>query len=612
LHAREHRWSATTKDVAFESDFVAAVADRGPGQLFEVDRLHRVLNELAAAGFEMEYRLNVEIRHTVLGEMASLEKQLVEANCRNGEYLASMKSCVKEQVSELRQQILKNLTEMSMSNFVLRQKLDGLQEDTAKPVVDGTASRQSQFHSNTAGDGVSELQREGLKALKGVVVSESGRSSSQVDIEGNHQDINELRRMYARVQNSYRVKFQNLRQDYEQKIQAFTTTLSSNSDLWERASEVKERELIAASELNRSQRHVSAATESIERISGQAAKEAETAARLETWKEHAYEWLDTLNREEKKYQREGDKTDVKLLAYQIQKLDTEIEQPDLGDRTEDRRHLEKTKAKTQTKTLKRNLGIEDSLAKKALAKTALIRKELECGDHVDKESLVGLLCDEYREICLQLADCEQKNIVLRARLQQATNSAEVERSPEQKIIKDADAKEFEENMCYAVGFMKTPQAPWYRNPVDSARGGSGRASAMTPRGGRANGSTPRGPPTLPRQTPRGSPEAGTAPLPKPAVHWTSPKHDSSQIIASIRNNLDAPAPALKREPSLTVGQKLPAIQAQSPRITMSQPSASGSPENENNVGTGTNVAQRRPSAGPPAASRAGSNRSMGP
>jgi hypothetical protein len=117
----QHRCSATSRDLLFESDVAAAVADRGSPQLFELDRLHRVLNELASAGFEMEYRLNAEIRHTVLGEIGVLEDQLVEANKSSSTYLAGMRGCVQQEISQLRQHILKKLTDMSTSNFVLRQ-----------------------------------------------------------------------------------------------------------------------------------------------------------------------------------------------------------------------------------------------------------------------------------------------------------------------------------------------------------------------------------------------------------------------------------------------------------------------------------------------------------
>merc|ERR1719487_1570135 len=147
------------------------------------------------------------------------------------------------------------------------------------------AARASQYQSNTS-EGVPPVNEGGgshrkvaLQTLKGPVVSESGKQIAQGDIEGLHGEIYEIRQAYTRLQTFYRMKFQTLRQCYEQKIQAFTTTLSSNSDLWERASEIKEREIIAEEELNRSQRRVAAAADTIERISSEAAKEAETAAK---------------------------------------------------------------------------------------------------------------------------------------------------------------------------------------------------------------------------------------------------------------------------------------------------------------------------------------------
>jgi hypothetical protein len=517
-HVLQRRWCALVRDWTFEAQVTAAVADRGAPQLFEVDRLHRVLNELAAAGYEMEYRLNAEIRHTVLGEIGLLEKQLVEAQNRNSKYLGDMRGSVQTEVSQLRQNVLHQLTHMSKANYVLRQKLESLQEDSQDANDLKSAARQSQHHSTDAAAVLGDIQRgKGvLQTLKGgssSIVSESGKQLPQVDIEVLHDEIRDLRKAHTRLQTYHQMKFQSLRQSYEQKIQAFTTTLSSNSDLWERASEVKERENIAEEELNRSQRRVAAAADSVERISVEASKEAQMAAKLEDWRIHAFEWLGHLQREEKKYQREGGDIDVKKVGHQIKKFDTEIQQLGLGDRTQHRVSLEKTKSAHKIKTLQRRLKMEDNVTNKALAKTALIQREMECGELVDDSSLVGLHCDEFRSLSARLAELDYRNQVLRERAR--ARAAGIQEVMPSKTIKDAEMKDFEESMCYAVGFMKCPQAPWYRKQIDMVHGPGGGHTGARPSSGRS-------------PVPRASDAAPTR---------AQRAQGHSSIMASIRNDM---------------------------------------------------------------------------
>merc|ERR1719181_2151918 len=75
---------------------------------------------------------------------------------------------------------------------------------------------------------LSDVQRKaGLQTIKNNVVSETGRQIQQADIEVLHSEIHDLKQAQTRVQTFYGMKFQALRQCFEQKIQAFTTTLSS-------------------------------------------------------------------------------------------------------------------------------------------------------------------------------------------------------------------------------------------------------------------------------------------------------------------------------------------------------------------------------------------------
>jgi hypothetical protein len=484
-----------------------------------------VLHELAAAGFEMEYRLNAEIRHTVLNEIGILEGQLVEAQNRNTKYLADMRGGVHQEVSQLRDHILQELTSMSKANFVLRQNMEKLIEDMANPASPPANGRRS---SQTLQNETTSLTSS-PRPPKSQVVSESGKKVVQHDIEGFHNEIHELHKAHTRLQTFYRLKFQTLHQTFEKKIQAFTTTLSSNNDLWERASEIKEREIIAEDELNRAQRRLTDAADVLERSSAEAAREAETAAKLIAWKEHAFEWLNTLQREEKKYQREGSDIDVEKLGYYISKLEAEIKTLDSGNRCSQRVTQEREKAMSQIKTMRRSLKLERELESKASAKTALIKREMECGEQADQESLVGLLCDEFKTLSQQCVDVEAKNAFLRAKVNPCANHRA---SMLTAATREAESREFEESMCFTIGSMKLPQALGNRKQIDKVHGG-----------GRASTSVNVAVPSLSarrREQPSPGPSSARA---SSAGQWgENPHHqeapgERSNIIHSIRNDM---------------------------------------------------------------------------
>jgi len=192
-YTKQQRWNFATKNNLFHSQVTAAVADRSHCQLFEVDRLHRVLNELAAAAFEMEYRLNAEIRHTVLEELGQLERQLAQAQQRKDQYLTDMRSNVQQEIHQLRQHLFHQMTSMSKSNFVLRQKLESFQEESRTPDPVVSTPRSSALQSvETHVANSSHNACKVLLPLKGPVVSESGLQVSQADIESLHDEINAL------------------------------------------------------------------------------------------------------------------------------------------------------------------------------------------------------------------------------------------------------------------------------------------------------------------------------------------------------------------------------------------------------------------------------------
>jgi len=101
----------------------AAVADRSHRQLFEIDRLHRVLGEVAAASFETEHRLGADIRQSVFAELGSLDAVLVKVRARPKQYLGGMLGAALLEYMILRNKAVGKLKQLNDTGL-FRRKLD--------------------------------------------------------------------------------------------------------------------------------------------------------------------------------------------------------------------------------------------------------------------------------------------------------------------------------------------------------------------------------------------------------------------------------------------------------------------------------------------------------
>merc|ERR1719183_1037001 len=102
---RQNRLELQRLSADFAVQVSSTTADRCLQQLFEVDRLHQVAGDLAAASRETEHRLSAEIRRDVLRQIVTLEQDLEKAKGQSGHYRGEMASVMRGALRELKQGI---------------------------------------------------------------------------------------------------------------------------------------------------------------------------------------------------------------------------------------------------------------------------------------------------------------------------------------------------------------------------------------------------------------------------------------------------------------------------------------------------------------------------
>eukprot|EP00927_Polykrikos_kofoidii_P048725 TRINITY_DN42940_c0_g1_i1.p1 TRINITY_DN42940_c0_g1~~TRINITY_DN42940_c0_g1_i1.p1 ORF type:complete len:971 (+),score=167.66 TRINITY_DN42940_c0_g1_i1:167-2914(+) len=518
----ETSYDSIKRVAALEDQVTAVVADQSHKQLRDMDRLHRTMNELATASLEMEHRLGSEIKTNVLHDLHVLETQLQDVQARFSQYLGGMRSAVNQQVQALRESLLEQLSGSSTALFMFKQKIKEAEEEslaeqqatslpsgggaTAGAVVGSAASTVPITRSqagNASGNATSALTM--AASGTGVVTAstETGEPSFEKrsgiwnsnnlasaaclppegsqEIEALHIEISELAKASSGLEALYRAKFQLSRQNFEHKLQIFKTALSSNADLWDHASEVREREKAVEGELAHSRRRLEAASRTVQQLVAHAANEDMRVERLEGWKTQAFERFDKLLKEERKYER-VDSYDVDKLCHDLNSLDEEIfrlSRRDTGARISERIEAESHRSKVQRKALSRQIAQEKKLADKANTKADLIRREIECGDVVDDESLVALLADEYRHLIGRIRDLEAENATLTATMPTRGSQRIAKRGALKTALPKANIQslqtqmsrttDFEERLCFSVETRAIVRPTVFRSQIDSAR-----------------------------------------------------------------------------------------------------------------------------------------------
>merc|ERR1719356_1986530 len=87
-----------------------------------------------------------------------------------------------------------------------------------------------------------DLSPAALKRIGPAAINAGLTRGPREQIEYLHQEINDLSKVATRLDALHRDRFQRLRQDFEQQLQGFRTSLSSNADLWDCSATARERE----------------------------------------------------------------------------------------------------------------------------------------------------------------------------------------------------------------------------------------------------------------------------------------------------------------------------------------------------------------------------------
>eukprot|EP00746_Dinoflagellata_sp_MGD_P002673 gnl/MRDRNA2_/MRDRNA2_105234_c0_seq1.p1 gnl/MRDRNA2_/MRDRNA2_105234_c0~~gnl/MRDRNA2_/MRDRNA2_105234_c0_seq1.p1 ORF type:complete len:2126 (-),score=391.10 gnl/MRDRNA2_/MRDRNA2_105234_c0_seq1:24-6287(-) len=435
-----------------EAQVESTVADRNGKLYFEIDRLHRVLEEMMSSSREMEHRLHSDIVRSVHEEIAVLEKDVEDVKTRYEEYRKEMLAGVESELKTQRQSLIQKLSSMGASNFALQQKVKNLQDgEIAAPAEtqdeEAAGSRRASKASITPqnskkaevpveveveeldeGDELSrrsskkrkakmawwatdETQLEQEEAERPILVPLNVVPEQVEPVSGLQNEIAELNHVQVRSKTLYALKFQALRQQFEQMIQALALTLSSNAELWERVAEVREREQLIQTELAKSQRQMASCEETIQVLRTQMETNEDWRQQLQTWKDSVREHLGEL---ENRVERQG-----KIGSVNIERLLMEHERRDATlkhlETQHDRQAVIYEKEVKERKKLQAKLHQEKSLSEQAEAKASLMRNELERGGY-EHDSLVTLWQQQHKESAQRFAELEVQNAEIRARL----------------------------------------------------------------------------------------------------------------------------------------------------------------------------------------------------
>eukprot|EP00746_Dinoflagellata_sp_MGD_P074353 gnl/MRDRNA2_/MRDRNA2_30042_c0_seq1.p1 gnl/MRDRNA2_/MRDRNA2_30042_c0~~gnl/MRDRNA2_/MRDRNA2_30042_c0_seq1.p1 ORF type:complete len:2129 (-),score=441.85 gnl/MRDRNA2_/MRDRNA2_30042_c0_seq1:27-5600(-) len=493
-----------------ERQIGTTVADRNHKLVFEVDRLHRVAEELMSASREMEFRLNSEIRFDVLAELDLLDKEVNQAQDCYYDYRVDLHTEIKEELKAIRGDIIAQLQQMGVTNFVLQQKVKLFQDDARKedekekeeksggtslPLGKNKKKAEEEKPPPVAVAPVSTKQLgedpDDKKKIRPDVTIPGGEDGFSESVEGLLDTINELKYMQVRCRTFQKLKFQTLRQQFEQLIQALAMTLSSNSELWERVSEIRERERLVEDELTRSLQQKQNHEGTLDRLNEQVDFNNDQRQKLQAWRKGKENRLDALEAEVKKYSRLGS-INIERLILELNKRDASLRALDSGSvTTDDRIFAESMKASKQQRELAKKIKEVKQHAAKAEAKVELMRSELERGG-MEQDSLVMLWHERWCETTKRAADVEAENAELKSR--NKSKRGAMQPVAMQGISRELDlpwlssptgaqpagggesrsqqhfphATEFEEHAAFAVGLSVVQRPPLQRRQIDQA------------------------------------------------------------------------------------------------------------------------------------------------
>lgn len=289
------------------------------------------------------------------------------------------------------------------------------------------------------------------------------------------EDIQELKHATFRTRTFYLAKFQRMREKYEQRIQALAMTLSSNAELWEKLSEMRERERLSEDELGKSLHQRQACEAAIDSLRARAVHDEELRRRLVAWKLKKGRRLEELEVEVDKYERIGG-ANVDRLLLELQRRDAMLMQLRGSESVDDRLALEREGKLKELAELKAKTAKERKLTARAMGKLELIQAELEKhpdgfgivpaeaaaaaglgnGSLEDTASrAVGLWRERQREAAERVIELQVENATLKARIQ----AAEQEARDAKRRQPPSDPAPFATPSLFAIGEREAPGPP---------------------------------------------------------------------------------------------------------------------------------------------------------
>eukprot|EP00931_Biecheleriopsis_adriatica_P043817 TRINITY_DN25038_c0_g1_i1.p1 TRINITY_DN25038_c0_g1~~TRINITY_DN25038_c0_g1_i1.p1 ORF type:complete len:2677 (-),score=547.60 TRINITY_DN25038_c0_g1_i1:62-8092(-) len=497
------------------------VADRGQREIFEIDKLNRSHRSIAAAAYEVEHRLGVDMRQSVLQELTSLDKELVKARSRFSKYRGAMLQGVQNEMTALRTSLLNQMQKIADRSFAMAAAMKKVEKDPrwqgtedfgggekgklptlqqSVPLYPHSANRLSVSATHPL------LEQEASEELMGPgrpPVRPGGQPERAAHLEGLHTQIGELNSVGTRVNTFYRLKFQQLRQHFEEEIHRISATISSNSKLWENVSEARERQRLLSEEIVRSQRRRNNAVDNVGMFKKDIAEHNEHLQKTSVVKRRLGKEQARLSHEMGRYEKDG-LVDVAKIESELGKLDSRIQQLSTVVPADVLVAAVKRRDGAERRRLKLQMRFEGSLLQKSAAKVQVIRTELEKGhEDEEEEPLLDLLMEECTQLAKQAEVMTQENEELqdsilrnmsgssgqqkdehsggnRISLAQQRSSLRGDRSGSRS--READ-QSFEEDLCFSVSFIRTPRGVNFRKQIDQTHGGASLASDRRPSGG---------------------------------------------------------------------------------------------------------------------------------
>jgi len=447
-----------------------------------------------------------------------LDEELVNARSRFKHYRTDMNQGVKQEMDGLRQSLLTQLVKMQSQTYSLQTAVKNLQKDPSwqpgedakppdaskpLPTLRQVTALQPQKASETTKMSKATVQE--VPSGPGQPVLESGTQPTRAAaIERLHEQLGELNVYGTRVQTFYNLKFQQLRQFYEEDIHRISATLSSNNELWESVSEGRERKRLISDEISRAQRRCDQAVSATGQHGRNLIEHEEALHRFAAVKEKLGAAYRQLQAEMRKYEQDG-LVDVSKMESDSAKLDGKLQQLFTMVPAEQMIAVLQKRDRGERRRLVMQKHYEAVLLQKSAAKVHVIRTELEKGHQErEEEPLLDLLIDECDSLAKQAAALEKENKELQERLLMGRQAPEASRSPTPKEtfggrrrsssqrksstasdqrkspmqesaasatdkVWDINDKTFEEKLCFGVTFLKTPRGG--RKQIDQTHGG---------------------------------------------------------------------------------------------------------------------------------------------